>query len=187
MHLHINHTDQELLSSLKAGVRSAFDTIYRGYASDLYRYARKNIPSSEDCEEIIQDVFVSLWERREELNIVSLRHYLFNAVRYKVIRYFQHEKVKKKYAEHFRFFEQVYDTLNKDEPAIENVQSVLMESISDLPERCQIAFRLRLLENLSNSEIAERMNIAKKTVEVYMFKVFSHLRESGYHRIFKTG
>jgi RNA polymerase sigma-70 factor (family 1) len=179
------NTEKDLLIHLREGHSSALQAIYKEYAADLYQFARKNISSLEDCEEIIQDVFVSLWERRETLTIVSLKHYLFSSVRYKTIRYFQHEKVRQKYADHFRFFAKAYDTLDQNESVVENIQAVLMDNIADLPERCQIAFKLKLFDNLSNSEIAERMNIAKKTVEVYMFRVYSHLRTSGYNKIFK--
>jgi RNA polymerase sigma-70 factor (family 1) len=178
-------SDVELLILLKEEGQIAFGIIYRKYASELYRYAAKNISRKEDCEEIIQEVFESLWARRESLRIISLRHYLYNAVRYKVIRYFQHNTVRKKYADHFRFFSDLYDNIEKEELDPAELIAKIEQSIDQLPERCQVAFRLRLHENLTNSEIAERMNITKKTVEVYMFKAFQHFRGE-YGRLFGT-
>jgi RNA polymerase sigma-70 factor (family 1) len=180
------HTDSDLVASLQAGDQSAFESIYKKYATDLYRYARKSISLKEDCEEIVQEVFISLWDRHESLHVDSLRHYLFSMVRYKVIRYFQHNKVKKKYAEHFRLFEAVYENAHEEERDSLSLQKVIDKSLEQLPERCQVAVRLRLTENLSNGEIATRMNITKKTVETYMFKAFEHFRalHSG---LYKTG
>jgi RNA polymerase sigma-70 factor (family 1) len=181
-----NHTDQELIALINQGDEKAFAEIYKRYVADLFRYARKTIYAKEDCEEIIQEVFISLWERRESLRILSLKYYLINAVRYKVIRYIQHNKVRLKYAEHFKLFEAMYESFDDEDRSPESIQSKLLNTISELPDRCQIAIKLRLLENLSNGEIAERMNITKKTVEVYMLKAFNHFRSS-YNKIYKTG
>jgi len=67
MTLFQNHDDSELVELLIQGDKKAFETIYKRYASDLYRFARKNIPLKEDCEEMVQEVFESLWIRRENL------------------------------------------------------------------------------------------------------------------------
>jgi RNA polymerase sigma-70 factor (family 1) len=177
MNLYQNHDELELLTLLNSGDEAAFESIYKKYASDLFRYARKNISTKEDCEEIVQEVFISLWERHGSLRIGSLRHYLFTMVRYKIIRYFQHRRVKKKYADHFRLFEAVYENAQEEERDSFSLQKVIDKSLAQLPERCQVAVRLRLTENLSNGEIAKRMSITKKTVEVYMFKAFEHFRQ----------
>lgn len=172
-----NHTDTELLTALVVGGREAFEAIYRKYVSDLYRYARKNIPAKEDCEEIIQEVFESLWERHESLNIqTSLKGYLMGMVRFKIIHYFRKSARKKKYAEHFLLFEAVYAQAGEEDVNHAAIQSTLDRLITELPERCQEALRLRLSEDLSNPDIARRMNITTRTVEVYMFRAFNHIR-----------
>jgi RNA polymerase sigma-70 factor (family 1) len=178
--------DDLLVISLRGGDVVAFQKIYSKYNRPLLAFARRNISAIEECEEIIQDLFETLWSRRHSLEVSSLRHYLYSSVRYKIIRHFQHSRVKQKYEEHYRFFEEVYDAVEKeDREDIVLIQERLDRCLNDLPERCQVVFRLRLYENLSNSEIAERMKITKKTVEVYIFKAFSHLRSS-YHKIYRT-
>lgn len=179
------NSDQELLALLSVGDAKAFETIYKRYVAELFRFARKTISTKEDCEELVQEVFTSLWERREALRILSLKYYLINAVRYKVIRYIQHQKVKAKYAEHFKLFEAMFESLEEEDRSPESIQQKMLASIAELPERCQVAIKLRLLENLSNGEIAERMNITKKTVEVYMLRAFDHFRAS-YNKIYNT-
>jgi RNA polymerase sigma-70 factor (family 1) len=180
------HTDADLVSALNDGDVNAFEMIYRKYVGELYRYARWNISTKEDCEELIQDVFESVWARHKTLKPDTLRSYLLSMVKYKVIRYFQHSRVKKKYIDHYRAFEAVYDNVGEEAVDPVAMQARIEKSLQALPERCQAAFRLRLHENLSNGDIAERMNITKKTVEVYMFQAFKHLRAS-YHDLFKTG
>lgn len=178
-----SHTDAELLAMLGTHDQHAFATLYHRYAKDLYRYARRNVPFKEDCEEMIQDIFTSLWERREKLFISSLHHYLFSAMRNRIIRYMQHNAVKKKYADHYRLFESMYEYV-MEEKSTENIRKVIEEIIAELPDRCREAFQLRLNENLSNAQIAERMNVTKKTVELYMSRAFGHIRLS-YDKLFK--
>lgn len=171
--------DADLVSRLKEGDSRAFASTYNKYASDLFRYVRNSISDKEDCEEIVQDVFVSLWERREELEIDSLKAYLFTSVKYKVIRYIKHLAVKRKYEEHYRHFETTYIAPVEPESStpIIPLHARLSESLQGLPARCREAFQLRLEQNLSNSEIAQRMHISKRTVEEYMTTAFAHLRK----------
>lgn len=181
-----NHLDTELVDLLKRGDRQAFEVIYRRYAKELFRYALRKIKAREDSEEIMHDVFESLWKRREELIITSLRHYLFTSVRYSVIRYFSHRQVKRKFAEHYHLFETVYDSMEDTPPRDpEALHAQLLLHLYALPERCQEAIRLRITENLSNSEIATRMRISKGTVQLYISTAFSHLRAS-YDSIYKV-
>jgi len=97
-------------------------------------------------------------------------------VKYKVIRYFQHNKVKEKYAVHFMIFEELVEELYQ-ETEIQTLRSLINNSIGKLPERCQMVVRLRIDENLSNSDIAVRMNIDKATVKRYMTTALSYFRE----------
>ena len=169
--------DPELLTSLTAGDTSAFETIYRQNVADLYRYAKKSMSSKEDCEEIVQEVFESLWTRRESLtHITAIRPYLFSMVKYKIIRYFQHKKVIEKYEQHYLFFETAYDSLPEEERTPELIQQRLIECLETLPPRCQMVMRLRILENLSSESIAKQMNIKKSTVKRYVTSAYDHLR-----------
>ncbi|MBX2968277.1 MAG: sigma-70 family RNA polymerase sigma factor [Cyclobacteriaceae bacterium] len=178
--------DTELLELFKQGNRQAFEVIYYRYTKHLYRFARKNVRSKEDCEEIVHEVFESLISRKDTLLIDSLKHYLFTSVRYKIIRYFSHREVKRKFAEHYRNFEKEYEEPELIlEKAPEKLHASLLDHIQDLPERCREAIRLRITENLSNGEIASRMNINKRTAELYISKAFAHLRAS-YDKIYKT-
>ncbi len=175
----IDYTDTELVTALTQSDRNAFEVIYRKYVHDLLEYARRNIAVQEECEEIVQEVFLSLWSRHQHLKIDSLRVYLFSMVKYMIVKYFQKQKVRKRYAEHYVIFEQMYDTIDDesfDTPAV--IQAMIEKSLSSLPERCGVAIRLRLHENLSNADIAQRMNVTKKTVENYVVMFTAHFRST---------
>lgn len=170
--------DAKLLTRLRAGDSTAFTHIFKAYNKALYEFARRSIGSKEECEEIVQDVFVSLWERRGQLQIDSLRAYLFISVKYKVIRYIKHQTVKRKYEEHYRHFESTYIVPAEPElPQMIPLHARLSESLQGLPARCREAFQLRMEQNLTNSEIAQRLHVSKRTVEDYMTTAFAHLRK----------
>jgi len=173
------------LVALQAGDKKVFEAIYKTYVSPLYRYARRSIATKEDCEEIVQEVFTSLWQRRENLShVTSLEPYLYRSVKYMVIRYFQKQKVKQKYADHYKFFEVVYDSIEFRELNPHSPETLIEKGLAKLPERCQQAVRLRISDSLSNSEIAERMNIKKVTVEYYMVIALKTLKET-YQNLYK--
>ncbi len=174
-----DHTDVELMAFLIEGSEEAFQVIYTRYVGKLYAYAKKNITLKEDCEEIVQEVFVSIWSRRESLtNVATLESYLFRMVKYKVIRYFQHSTVKRKYEEHYKLYEEIYDNIEGFEKEPSLFQNVIDKGLADLPERVGMAMKLRLSENLSNEDIAKKMNIKKIVVEKYIGIAKKHLRTS---------
>lgn len=100
-------------------------------------------------------------------------------MKYKIIRYIKHQLVKRKYEDHFRHFESTYVVPEEAEQSILllPLHARLSESIQGLPDRCREAFQLRIEQNLTNSEIAQRMHISKRTVEDYMTTAFAHLRK----------
>lgn len=172
--------DDKLLSLLVQGNQQAFETIYRRYVKYLFAFARKNIPHREDCEEIVQEVFTYLWENRQKLqHIENLQAYLTQMVRYKVIRYFKRSLVQRKYAEHYRLFEAVYET--GAQPQLQAEPNALRRAIENaltgLPKRAIQAIRLRLSEDLSSHEIAKLMNVSHRTVENYLTLAHQHLRQ----------
>jgi len=174
-----NHSDSELIALIIEGEKNVFEVIYQKYALDLYRFARKNIPLKEDCEEIVQDVFESLWVKRTGLqHLTSLRPYLFKMVKYKIVDYLRHSLVRRKYEEHYLLFEDVYDNLTGQINEGIDFQTLLAKSIEELPTRCQTAFRLRISENMAYKDIAETMQISTKAVEKHISAALQHMRDA---------
>jgi RNA polymerase sigma-70 factor (ECF subfamily) len=172
------------------GDRKAFDFIYRKFAPQLYRYAQKNIGSHEDAKEIVQDVFMYLWSRHSTFNFENVWGYLLKATRTRIADYFRTCQTKQRYARHYKFFEAVYDPFDYHvEHAIDidpdEIHEMINRSLPALPEKCQQAFRMRLSQNLSNAEIALRMNVKKATIEHYMVQALNHFRAS-YKEMIRT-
>ncbi len=181
------HTEAQLLAALVAGEEAAFRTIYMTYARPLFTFIRKNIDVREDCEELVQEVFESLWTRHSHLGEVrSLEAYLYSMARHKIIHHFRRAKVKRKYLTHYRLFEAVFETMETEERDPALIQQIIETSLAELPERCRMAVTLRLKENLSNADIAVRMNLNKLTVKNHIVTAMAHLRTS-LQRMYKLG
>lgn len=171
-------SDPSLVDKLRTGSAEAFETIYRRYSRELYNYARKHVPTPEDCDEIIQNTFVQVWTRRETLpeNLI-LAPYLFTMVRYSIVRYIQHSKSKKRYADHFRLFAALYEEPTDPIKSTVTLYDMLEQGIADLPARCGDAVKLRFIENLTNAEVAKRLNISKRSVANYITEALKHFRK----------
>lgn len=181
--------DSVWVERLTKGDTSAFSKIYYKYAPQLFAYARNKISSTEDCQELVQEVFETLLKQRHQLYDNGLRYFLFWLIKNKVIRYFQHEKVINKYAEHYRFSSPVYDQWREEtiDTSTEEFNRWLEKNIAALPDRCREAFTLRLHHRLSNGEVAERMGISKATVERHIYDATQLLRKAYMHLIKAIG
>lgn len=183
----MTYTDSELLSLMQNDDPFGFEAIYDRYVKLVFRLVNKNITSKEDSEEIVQEIFESLWARRAELgHIVNFNYYILRMAKYKVIHYIRRKGVRRKYEAHYKLFEIAYDFIPEEQRTPEQITEQILKHIVELPDRCQEAVKMRILEQLSNREIAERMNINKRTVENYMRGAFNHFR-SLYDQIYHVG
>ncbi|MFC2120773.1 RNA polymerase sigma-70 factor, partial [Bacteroidota bacterium] len=144
----------------------------------LLFYAKKIVKEIESAEEIVQDVFMNLWEKRKAPGIhTSLKSYLFRAVHNHALNKIKHNQVELKYQD---YYINLYKSYSKDiaggtpEPF---VKEKIQESISKLPEQCRRIFVLSRIDGLKHKEIAEKLAISPKTVEVQIRKASILLRE----------
>lgn len=169
-----------LLSLLNSGDQRAFDAIYDCFADRLYRYVYSRIRIKETSEEIVQEIFVSLWVRRGSLEITaSLDCYLFGAAKHRILSHIRSEGVRKKYAADLALFTaKRIDNSSEELLELKDLQQTIEDRISELPEKCQTAFRMSRMEHEPIPQIAERMNISSRTVENYISRALKHLRIS---------
>jgi RNA polymerase sigma-70 factor (ECF subfamily) len=156
--------EKELLSSLSKGNENALKFIYQRYWERLFISAYNFLHDKEACEDIIQEVFISLWEKRETVTITtSLPSYLFAAVRYQA---FHILKKKIANAEHSVHLE-LQSHANETEMVLDakELQSRLNVAVENLPEKCRNIYKLSREQHLSNKQIAENLGVSSKTVE----------------------
>jgi RNA polymerase sigma-70 factor (ECF subfamily) len=173
-----DHRDLHFL--LRNGQPKSFEIIYDLFAGKLYRYISRRVKSKEVSEEIVQEIFVSLWNKRETLQItVSLEAYLFGAAKFRILSYIRSERVHREYAANFTLFvAEHYDNSVVEMMDLKDLQHSIETSIAQLPEKCRTAFRLSRIDHEPIPRIAGRMNISERTVENYLSQALKHLRVS---------
>ncbi|ACU04189.1 RNA polymerase sigma-70 factor [Pedobacter heparinus] len=170
------YTDQELLVLIKAEDYSAFNEIYHRHADALYGSAYNILRDRDSCRDVIQDIFIWLWQNRLHLNISNCRAYLLTAVKFKTANYIRDNKIGKGF---FMELSTVELSSDDEENAIEVRQlSDFIKSLADqLPGRYGEIFRLSRYQQLSNKEIALQMGISEKTVENQMTIALKKIKE----------
>ncbi|WP_276088065.1 RNA polymerase sigma-70 factor [Pedobacter sp. JY14-1] len=170
------HTDEELMVLLKEGDAMAFEAIYQRYHSLLYIYAHKKLHNKEESQDIIQDVLLTVWNKRFENSFDSLKSYLFTAVRNRALDLFSRRKVEEKYMSSLQSF---IDISNESADFLvreRDLSSLIEREIEALPPKMREIFQLSRKEKLTHKEIAEVLNISEHTVATQMKRALKVLR-----------
>jgi RNA polymerase sigma-70 factor (family 1) len=171
-----NHhiADSDLLALLQQGNQNAFTTIYNTYWKVLFRSAYRVLNDTAAAEVIVQNVFFSLWKRREEAKILNLKAYLQQATRFSVFKAIREQKHDDSFYNRLAL---VTTDMITDNPLLFKEQQQLLQNIIEsLPEDCKEAFRLSREEQMTYKQIAALLNISEKTVEKRLSKSLKHIR-----------
>ena len=190
----IKISDELILNRIKDGDNRAFDILFRRYYARLYAFAEKFIQDEHISKDIVQEVFITFWEKRSTVKNIAIEAFLYKMVRNHCLNYIRNLKVfenKTVKLENATRLEELYRiAIVKDEPyyLIEEELSHEIENVlKKLPETCRKVFELSRTEGLANKEIAERMNFSVKNVEKYIsqaLKAFNGYFEKKNIRVF---
>ncbi|GAB3764665.1 RNA polymerase sigma-70 factor [Spirosoma pomorum] len=172
------YADDQLTSALADGDRNAFAEIYDRYWSLLYRLAYQKLRTRETAEELVQDLFVSLWSRRAEAHIRDLRPYLLTALRFSIINHIESLRVHERFVAYYESFLMQTDTESTDELALQDLTNAIEKSLQTLPEKSQQVFRLSRFEYLTIPEIAQRLDLSEKAIEYHLTRALKVVREN---------
>jgi len=157
--------DEKLLNDLARGDSSAFEKVFKLHYVPLCNYAIKFVRLPEIAEEVVQEVFIYLWEKRRTIQINgSINAYLFRAVRNRSINYLKLQLPKDNNKEALSPVMEVVDPVH-DEDNLKELKFKIDKAIDNLPRQCKIIFNLSRNAGLTYAEIAEEMGISIKTVE----------------------
>lgn len=176
MKLYNNYTDNELLDLLRIGGEAAFAEIYSRYWKLLFQRAYIILRDDDAAKDAVQDVFISLWNRRSVIEINYLKSYLQQAIRFKVFYLIREERTDNEFYTRLR---KVTTEIIADNPLLfKEQQNLLNELVDSLPDDCKEAFLLSREEDLTYKQIAEQLNVSIKTVEKRISKSLKYLREN---------
>lgn len=167
-------------------VKENFDSIYINNFSRLFLFAKEYVLFDEEAENIVQDIFLMLWEKREALRVdVSLTAYLFTLVKNKCIDFLRHQMVEQMYSENVKheYNEELnvklfaLESFDHNFSSEEDIETLLRNAIGKLPERCRLIFIKSRIEGKKYKEIAEELNLSVNTVEGQISIALKKLRE----------
>jgi RNA polymerase sigma-70 factor (ECF subfamily) len=158
-------------------IQDNFDSIYVNYFARLHRFAKEYVMSDEDAENIVQDVFTILWEKRQALNIhISLTAYLFSLVKNKCIDLLRRKAVAEEYRQEISIKLSSLEDLNRAFSSDEDIERLINDAIGKLPKRCREIFIMSRIEGKKYQDIAEELNISVNTVENQISMALKRLR-----------
>ncbi len=161
---------------LSEGSHAAYTEIYNRYWKLLYAIAYKHAKNTASAEDIVHEVFASLWKNRQHIQVISLENYLAAAVKYTVFAHIRKYSCKKVFGE---ANVSAVDASNlEDDYFYKEMLAFAHSEIELLPPRCQLVFKYSRELGMSNGEIANLMATSKKTVENQLNKALNHLRFS---------
>lgn len=175
----MNPSDEiNIFDAIRNSDRQAFEQVFKHSYQPLTAYAFRFVRDLPTAENIVQDVFLKLWQNRKEMSITtSLDHYLFRAVRNHCLNFLDKARVRATYLR-MQVERDSNDNDYKEYYPEIGLLEIIENAISALPEKRQEIFRLAREEGLKYREIADQLNISVKTVEAQMSLALKQLRDS---------
>jgi RNA polymerase sigma-70 factor, ECF subfamily len=171
-------TENEVVALIRNGNKVAFESIFKLHYSHLCSYANKFVLDIDIAEEIVQELFFQLWQKKEDLNITtSLKSYLFRAAHNSSLNYIKHKNIQLKYREQTLAEHQDLAYEQSGSSEINELQERIRQAIDKLPPERRKVFVMNRFDELSYKEVAEKLNISIKTVENQIGKALKFLRE----------
>lgn len=167
--------DATTCERLRASDKTALQSLFDQYYVQLVHYALKIIADPETSEEIVQDVFVSIWNNRQKLEINSFHAYLSRAVRNKCITYIQSKMRNQEPVENVMYAAK--DEVSQHSMELEELTDALKEAENLLPQQTRLVFSLSRHSEMTYNEISKELDISVKTVEYHISKAFKLMRE----------
>lgn len=166
--------ENNIVSKLVSGDKSAFESIYHRYSKDLYYYALGFLKNKEIAEDIVQEAFVYLWKNHQNISSeYPILLYLQKIVKNACLNYFRHLDVEKRYSESVE--EEIFSLDEKTE--LLELVSEVRQAINKLPEQCRKIFVLSCVEGLKYGEVAEDMGVSVNTVKSQVKIAYKKIRE----------
>jgi len=166
-----------LIAGLKRGDELAYRYLFDNYYRKLVTFANRILIDADSSRNMVQDTFVNLYDKRDVITIhTNLKAHLFQTVRNRCLNLVKHEKMKKEHHSRIASSNDHFD-LPSQHVETGEIEACIRATINDLPAQCQRIFKLSRDEGKSNQEIAEMLDLSKRTVETQISKALKRLRD----------
>lgn len=170
--------DKEIIKGFKEGDAEAFDAIYHHYSKKMFHFALGLVKDEHIAKEVVQEVFVMLWEKRAQVDLkLNFDNYIFTIVYNSIRKYFRKKSLETKVIDHLlknspEIIESVDETLIYNE-----LLEIANNAIENLPPKRKIVYKLSRQEGRKIKEIASKLNISPRTAENHLAKALKYLKE----------
>ncbi len=157
--------------------KQVFEDIYSRYWEKVFGICYAHVQDRASAEELVQEIFKSIWERRDELEIRQhIEHYLLSSAKMKVIEFFRKQAREKQVLQEAITYRPTEEFTTDRQIQYNELHLQLVKTVNSLPEHCRVIYQYRKEKGLSNKEIASALDISVKTVEYHMKNAMSILR-----------
>ncbi|WP_421829827.1 RNA polymerase sigma factor [Larkinella sp.] len=171
-------TDSELLALLRDDDEQAFRALYERYWYKMYVVAHRKLRRKEVAEELAQELFVMLWQKRDSLRILNLPAFLGITLKNLMVDYIRRNILEEHYLDQLRLFFPVETFTTTDTVQLNELTEAIQNTLAQLPEKTREVFILRRFEQLSIREIAQRLELSEKAIEYHLSRSTSFLRQN---------
>lgn len=166
-----------LIHQINTGNELAFEKVFKQYFKSLQNYAYTILKDLDVAEEMVQNVFLKIWEKREKLPTDAVvSSYLYKSVYHESLNYLRHEKVKISHQQQTLYSMKEETDNASDRIKLKQLEEHLQKALNDLPQQCRTIFQMSRFDELRYREIADELGISIKTVENHMGKALRLLR-----------
>lgn len=172
----MKNNESHIIEGIRAGQENAFKELFEKYYRPLSVFALKYLGDLETSKEIVQDLFVQLYQSRSTLIIsTSLKSYLYQAIRNRCLNQIKQDRTRQKHLDLYQLEQE--STVDMEARIMETeLEHQIFKIVEDLPPQCRNIFTLSRVQGLSNGEIAEKLKLSKRTVETQISSALKTLR-----------
>ena len=175
--MHGKYRDKQLIALISEDNSEAFKQLFDRYWEPLFAAAVHRLQSDELAKDVLQELFIGLWEKRGSLTIQSnVAGYLFTALKHRIINKIKAENTREKYEKMTIQFYETNNLATEHQFFKKHLQEEMEKKAGELPDRCREVFELSRMEQLSHKEIGKKLNISPKTVENHIGRALKVLR-----------
>jgi len=171
-------TDQLLLIGLGEGNKRAFRKLFDLFWEPMFQNAISRVKDAAIAKDIVQNIWVVIWQQRQTKEIKNFEAYVSKAVRYGCYKYFRDNRFNNAQLQIIESLEPIIESNIEEQIDFEETQNLIDKALKDIPPRCRQIIKLSYLEEVSNEDIAFRLGISKKSVENQKSRALNLIREN---------
>ncbi len=169
--------EKDLITRFKNGDQTAFELLFHFYYPGLVMYSMQFTTDRAEAEEIVQDFFVRFWQKRQQFIVSdSLKSYLFLSVKNGSLNFLKHKKIEEKYIKAMLELSGQHLVFDPDLYVASELQEKVKDAVDLLPEKCREIFIMSRFKGMKNEEIADELQLSKRTVETQISKALKVMK-----------